>query len=410
MRTTCAAIALALLAACSSPGEDAAPSTSPADEPAPSATPSRGDDAGGSSGATFKPAAVDLELRPVAGGFEAPLIVTNAVDGSNRLFVGEQGGRIWIVAAGERASTPFLDVSSRIVAGGEQGLLGLAFHPGFEDNGRFFVNYTDTDGDTVVAEYRASGESADADSERVLLTIDQPFPNHNGGALAFGEDGYLYIATGDGGSAGDPDGNGQDLGTLLGKMLRIDVDEETSSRPYGIPEDNPFVDREGARPEIWAYGLRNPWRFVFDREADTLWTADVGQGALEEVNAAPADEAGLNYGWDVMEGTDCFEAYDCDRSGKVLPVAEYGHEFGCSVTGGPVYRGERFPDMQGGYFFGDYCSGIMWALPAERPNSRPLVEILRSDAAISSFGVDEAGEMYLTDHASGQVLHLVDES
>jgi glucose/arabinose dehydrogenase len=354
---------------------------------------------------------IDLQLEPVASGFEAPLIVTNADDGSDRLFVGEQGGRVWIVADGDRGSQPFLDVSSLVVAGGEQGLLGLAFHPAYEDNGRLFVNYTDVNGDTVVAEYRAEGDQVNADSERILLTIDQPFPNHNGGALAFGEDGYLYIATGDGGGAGDPEENGQDLGTLLAKLLRIDVDNRPSGDAYAIPPDNPFTDRDdGARPEIWAYGLRNPWRFAFDYPTDNLWIADVGQQEFEEIDVVAADEGGLNYGWNVMEGSECFAVDECDRSGKVLPVAEYGHDEGCSVTGGPIYRGRRFPDMRGGYFFGDYCSGTIWALPADRPNSQPLVEVLSSERAISSFGVDEAGEMYLTDLSSGEVLHLVDAS
>jgi len=407
MRLPTVAVALLILASCS--GEEPPPPAAPP----PESTPSTGkqEDPERPAGADrFRAAAVDLRLEPVARGFNAPLIATNAADGSNRLFVGEQAGLIWTVVDGERSSSPFLDISSRITVGGEQGLLGLAFHPSFEDNGKLYVNYTDVNGNTVIAEYRASGDRADPDSERVLLSIDQPFANHNGGALAFGADGYLYIATGDGGGAGDPEGNGQDLGTLLGKLLRIDVDGESSGRPYSIPSDNPFTNRDGAAPEVWAFGLRNPWRFGFDEDTRTLWIADVGQGELEEINVADAGRGGLNYGWDVMEGTACYESEDCDRSGKVLPVAEYGHDQGCAVTGGTIYRGRRFPDMRGGYFFGDYCSGIMWALPADRPNSQPLVKVLESGRAISSFGVDERGEMYLTDLATGEVLHLVDDS
>jgi glucose/arabinose dehydrogenase len=409
VKAICATVALALFVACSSAGDGAPPGPGPS----PSSTGATAESNDGKDqprAAEFRVEKVDLQLEPVASGFEAPLIVTNAGDGSDRLFIGEQGGRVWIVSDGERNSQPFLDVSSLVVAGGEQGLLGLAFHPAYEDNGRLFINYTDVNGDTVIAEYRAAGDAVDENSARTLLTIDQPFANHNGGALAFGEDGYLYIGTGDGGGAGDPEENGQNLGTLLAKLLRIDVDTPNTGDAYAIPPDNPFTERDGARPEIWAYGLRNPWRFAFDNATDTLWIADVGQTELEEINVAAAGEAGLNYGWNVMEGTECFAVDDCDRSGKVLPVAEYGHDQGCSVTGGSVYRGRRFPDMRGGYFLGDYCSGAIWALSAEKLNSQPLVEVLTSERAISSFGVDEAGEMYLTDLSSGEVLHLVDAS
>jgi glucose/arabinose dehydrogenase len=407
MRLLRAALVLGLLLPACSASD---PPATPAPEPAPSPVPQDEKAKKGPAAPPFRVGAVDLQLEPFASGFDAPLIATNAGDGSDRLFVGEQGGRVWIVTDGERSSTPFLDVSSLVVAGGEQGLLGLAFHPSFEDNGRLFVNYTDVNGDTVIAEYRASGNQADPDSARVLMTFDQPFANHNGGALEFGPDGYLYIATGDGGGAGDPENNGQDLGTFLGKLLRIDVDQSSSDRQYAIPPDNPFTNRDGAAPEIWAYGLRNPWRFWFDDPTGTLWIADVGQGELEEINVSDAAEPGLNYGWNVMEGTECYESDDCVRSGKVAPVAQYGHDDGCSVTGGPVYRGRRYPDMRGGYFFGDFCSGYIWALPAEGSKSRPLVKVLESDRAISSFGVDGRGEMFLTDHGSGEVLHLVDGS
>jgi glucose/arabinose dehydrogenase len=386
------------------PNPRSSPPATPSSDPG-SAAPT-GD---GARDRPFDPDGVDVRLRPVVGGLDAPLLVTAAEDGSGRLFVLEQVGRIRVVADGRLLAEPFLDLGDRVVSGGEQGLLGFAFHPLFERNGRFFVDYTDTSGDTVVAEYRVSDEDADrADpgSERVLLQIDQPFANHNGGHLAFGPDGYLYVATGDGGSAGDPMGNGQRLDTLLGKVLRIDVDAR-GGRAYGIPPDNPFVDREGARPEIWAFGLRNPWRFSFDRETGDLWIGDVGQGSFEEIDHVAGDEAGVNFGWNVMEGPDCFEpASGCDESGLTMPVAVYGHGEGCSVTGGFVYRGSRRPELRRAYLYADYCSGRLWGLDAERADARPAV-LLETGRSISSFGQDEAGELYVTDHAGGEVLLVV---
>jgi glucose/arabinose dehydrogenase len=355
----------------------------------------------------FDPRAVRLSLRQVAGGFEAPLLVTNAGDGSGRLFVVEQVGRIRVVRDGQPKAEPFLDITSLVTAGGEQGLLGLAFHPEFASNGRFFVNYTDTSGDTVVAEYRAPGGSdrADPGSARVLLRIDQPYSNHNGGALVFGPDGFLYIGMGDGGSADDPHGNGQRLNTLLAKLLRIDVD---GGRPYGIPEDNPFVERSDARPEIWAYGLRNPWRLAFDRATGDLWIGDVGQGEQEEIDLARVGHrGGLNYGWNVMEGTECFSPPDgCDPEGLVRPVAVYPTSLGCAVIGGHVYRGARFPVLQGGYFFADFCAGVVFAMDASRRASRQPVMLLDTEHAISSFGEDEEGELYITDLRSGELLQV----
>jgi glucose/arabinose dehydrogenase len=350
---------------------------------------------------------VELRLRPVAEGFARPLLVTSAGDGSGRLFVVEQEGRIRVIEDGEIAT--FLDISDRVVAeANEQGFLGLAFHPGFEENGRFFVDYTDLRGDTVVSEFVVSGDgAADPTSERVLLLVDQPFGNHNGGHLAFGPDGYLYVALGDGGSAGDPMGNGQALGALLGKLLRIDVDDEGNGTPYEIPPDNPFVDRAGARPEIWAYGLRNPWRFSFDRETGELWIGDVGQQGLEEVDRAPAGEGGLNFGWNVMEGTACFQpTAGCEEDGLVAPVAEYRHDQGCSITGGYVYRGDRWAALRGAYVFADYCSGLVWGIDADAGDGAEPTLLLDSGLAISSFGEDEAGELYVTDHAGGVVLQV----
>jgi glucose/arabinose dehydrogenase len=340
------------------------------------------------------PSDVRLTLERVAAGLASPLFVAGAGDGSDRLFVVEQGGRIRILRDGRLLAQPFLDIAERISAGGERGLLGLAFHPGFGgDERRFYVDYTDLRGDTVVAEYLATDEPdlADPDSERILLKVDQPFPNHNGGALAFGPDGKLYIATGDGGSGGDPQDNGQRLDTLLGKLLRVDV------------------DRVGAGPEIWAYGLRNPWRISFDRLTGDLWIGDVGQGAWEEIDRAKAGEgARANYGWRLMEGRHCFRpSTGCDQSGLVLPIAEYSHEDGCSVTGGYVYRGDASPALRGVYVFGDFCSGTIWGLAAGGPDLQEPFVLAQTDHAISSFGEDEAGEVYLTDLASGEVLRIV---
>jgi glucose/arabinose dehydrogenase len=348
-----------------------------------------------------------IGLKVVASGLEAPLYVTHAGDGTGSLFVVEQAGRIRIVRGGSVIQQPFLDITDRITSGGEQGLLGLAFHPDYENNGRFFVNYTDTNGDTVVAEYRrVNPMTADPSSEAVLLRIDQPYPNHNGGALEFGPDGYLYIATGDGGSGGDPHDNGQSLSTLLGKTLRIDVDKTSGGRPYGIPQDNPFSDRPEARPEIWAYGLRNPWRFSFDRTG--IWIADVGQGEWEEVNRMPTDEGGLNYGWNIMEGESCYEPPNgCSADGLVLPIATYSHDFGCSVTGGHVYRGPRFPEMVGAYLFGDYCSGYIWGLRSGARSPQRPIRLLESGHSISSFGLTRNGEILMTDISSGELLRVV---
>jgi glucose/arabinose dehydrogenase len=400
LRSTCVACLL-LLSSCS--GEEGAGDrrTVPAPTtPAPSPTPDEEPAAGRNR---FRPNAVRVDAQVVASGFDAPLQVTNAGDSSGRLFVVEQDGLIWVLHGRRVIEPPFLDISEKTEGTGEQGLLGLAFHPAFESNGRFFINYTDNEGDTVVAEYRArpGADRADAGSERVLLTIDQPYPNHNGGGLAFGPDDYLYIATGDGGSGGDPMGNGQSLSTLLGKLLRIDVDARTRDLPYGIPSDNPFANRDG-RDEIWAYGLRNPWRFSFD--GDTLWIGDVGQSAMEEIDRAPASMAGINYGWNLVEGTSCFEIDPCNEKDLWPPVATYGHDQGCSVTGGYVYRGRMHPELTGGYFFSDYCSGLIWAMPAEG-RGRAVV-VADTGRFISSFGEDEAGEIYLTDLNSGDILRL----
>jgi glucose/arabinose dehydrogenase len=351
-----------------------------------------------------------VELRLVAGGLESPLFAGNAGDGSGRLFVLEQAGRVRVVRDGRLVGRPFLDIAGRISSGGERGLLGLAFAPTFATDGRFFVDYTDRDGNTVVSEFRAAdpgADRADPGSERVLLRIRQPFPNHNGGALATGPDGLLWIAAGDGGSAGDPLGNGQSLDTLLGKLLRIDP-RPAAGAPYAIPADNPFVRRKGARAEIWANGLRNPWRFSFDRSTGDLWIGDVGQGAIEEVDHWPqGSPAGPNFGWSMMEGSACFKpATGCDRSGLVLPVAEYGHDRGCAITGGYIYRGTAIPGLAGTYLYADFCSGTIWGLDAAA--AKPVPRVLhRSGLSVASFGEDEAGELYVADLAGGRVYRIV---
>ncbi|HWC06515.1 MAG TPA: PQQ-dependent sugar dehydrogenase, partial [Gemmatimonadota bacterium] len=296
-------------------------------------------------------------LVEVADGLSFPVHLTSP-PGDPRLFVVEKSGAIRVIKDGQVLQTAFLDIRDEVSGGSEQGLLSLAFHPRYASNGRFFVDYTNLSGDTRVVEYRVSADPDRADPAPVqtILSVDQPFANHNGGLLVFGPDGMLYVGLGDGGSGGDPQGNGQNRGVLLGKILRIDVDAGT---PYAIPSDNPFVGQAGRRGEIWAWGLRNPWRFSFDRETGDLFVADVGQNDREEVNARSRDEGGVNYGWNVMEGSECFQDDDCDRAGLTLPVVEYDHGEGCSITGGFVYRGSALPELRGHYFFSDFCSGFV---------------------------------------------------
>jgi glucose/arabinose dehydrogenase len=331
-------------------------------------------------------------------GFDRPLDLQPTADG--RLFVVEQAGRIWEVNDGQRLDPPFLDIRRQVGSeGNEQGLLGLAFHPHFAENGRLYVNYTDLDGDTIVARFSTSPESgrADPDSEAVLLKIDQPYANHNGGGLAFGPDGYLYIGTGDGGSGGDPLGNGQSLNTLLGKLLRLDVE---GAEPYGIPSDNPFAGSGEVYPEIWAFGLRNPWRFTFDPASGDLYIGDVGQGSWEEINFQPSvSSGGENYGWSVREG---LHPYGGDLvAGMVDPIAEYGHDQGCSVTGGVVVRDPALPEWNGVYLYGDYCSGRVWGLlPGEAATWQNQL-LFDTDFNITAFGQDASGAVYLLDQRGG---------
>ena len=358
------------------------------------------------------PDSSSVTLTMVANGYTRPLLVTNAGDGSNRLFVVEQTGVIWVIEDGTLLDTPFLDVSDLISPDAlnlrgysERGLLGLAFHPNYEENGQFYINYTDLGGDTVVARYFVSEDDpnvADPNSVSTVLTQFQPYPNHNGGHMEFGPDGYLYIAFGDGGSGGDPQGYAQSLNTLLGKILRIDVD---NGDPYSVPEDNPFVGQENTAPEIWAYGLRNPWRFSFDSETGDLYIADVGQGDYEEVDFQPADSSGgENYGWKVYEGTHPYTGGEL--SDAVMPVAEYDHSEGASISGGYVYRGTQLPELQGVYFYGDFGSGTIWYLYRDAAgNWQSDVFIRNSGHSISSFGVDEQNELYLVDY-SGSIYRF----
>lgn len=348
----------------------------------------------------------------VAGGFDRPLLVTHAGDGSGRLFVVEQTGRIWIVREGERLPTPFLDLSASVtpISGySEQGLLGLAFHPAYAENGRLFVSYTDRQGTSVIAEYAVAGNNPDVvnpASARELLRVTQPYPNHNGGMIAFGPDGYLYISLGDGGSAGDPQGNGQNPWTLLGSILRIDVDSDT--RPYGIPADNPFALSGLGAPEIWAWGLRNVWRFSFDRATGDLYLADVGQNLWEEVNFQPAGSpGGQNYGWNRYEGAHPYSGGPAPEN-MVLPVAEYAHsEGGCSISGGYVYRGEAIPDLQGVYFYGDWCTGNIFALYRDTAGEWQSLRFTQlAGKLISAFGEDEAGELYVVDYTGGGIWRM----
>ena len=354
-----------------------------------------------------------VALTPIAASGVAltqPVAITHA--GDSRLFIVLQAGQIMVYDGTTVLPTPFLDIRTLVLAGGERGLLGLAFHPRYAENGFFYVNYTDRPGgDTVIARYRVSAADpnrADPASASVLLLIDQPFANHNGGQLQFGPDGYLYIGMGDGGSGGDPDNRAQNLGDPLGKMLRIDVDGGT---PYAVPQSNPFRGQTSVRPEIWAYGLRNPWRFSFDRATGDLWIADVGQGSWEEVHFQPATSiGGENYGWRRMEGTHCFNpTTNCNNGTLVLPVIEYGHTSGaCSVTGGYVYRGAQYPRLHGMYIYADYCNGMIWG--ATRSSTGAVTSQLLFDASffISTFGEDVNGELYVGDHGGGRVLRLTD--
>ncbi len=348
-----------------------------------------------------------IEAFPSLPSFTQPVFLTASDNNSDQLYLIEQSGRI-LSFTNNRETDDFdvyLDIEDRINDNaGERGLLGLAFHPEFENNNLFYVNYTNNIGNTVVASFLASGNQGDPNSETILMEIDQPFANHNAGMLAFGPDGYLYIATGDGGSGGDPENNGQDMTTLLGNILRIDVDNQEGVLNYSIPSDNPFINNtDGWREEIFASGFRNPWKFSFDSQNGKLYAGDVGQGKVEEIDVVVN---GGNYGWNIWEGSECFGSQlDCVEEGFEFPIAEYFHDVGFSVTGGYVYRGAKFPDIQGYYFYGDFVSGRVWILNT-KDLTESSTEIFNTNFSISSFAVDQSNELYLLDYGSGRIYTL----
>ena len=358
-----------------------------------------------STGPDPLPSDFTLKLQEVASGLTNPVYVTSP-PGDSRLFIVEQPGRIRILDNGQLLATPFLDIASRVSSGGERGMLSVAFHPQYATNGFFYVYFTGTGGEIRIERFtRTNASQANAASAKVILTVAHPRSNHNGGLATFGPDGMLYLGLGDGGGGGDPDLNGQNQTTLLGKLLRIDVN---SGDPYAIPAGNPFVGQSNARQEIWAMGLRNPWRYAFDQATGRLYLADVGQDAIEEVNVVTATRAGVNYGWKVLEGSSCYNAAACSKSGFEIPVLEYNHSNNqCSVTGGFVYRGSAMPEITGVYFYADYCAG--WVKSFTYSNGAATDQRdwnLGNVGSVTSFGVDAAGELYLTS-SNGRVYKFV---
>jgi glucose/arabinose dehydrogenase len=356
-----------------------------------------------------------LRLQTVIKGLSSPVDVLN--DGTGRLFIAEQPGRIRLVESGRLASQPYLDISDHVTHQGECGFLGVAFHPDFARNGYFYVNYTtgrNTELRTVISEFHADPQAkvVDKKTERIVLEIPQPYNNHNGGQVQFGPDGMLYIGMGDGGAGGDPQNRAQNPQELLGKVLRIDVNQRT---PYGVPKDNPFVDDSRFRPEIWCLGMRNPWRFSFDRTTGTCYTGDVGQNLYEEVHVL---EKGGNYGWRIREGLHPFKPDEKPVTGTLIePIAEYGRDKGQSITGGVVYRGKKFPALAGIYFYADYASGRFWGLRYENGKTLANEELKitwQGNPSLnrvqpSAFGVDIDGEVYVCDHSRGNVYMIVAE-
>jgi glucose/arabinose dehydrogenase len=344
------------------------------------------------------PTGTGAHLAQIAAGLSFPLYLTAPSGDVHRLFIVEKTGAIRIVQDGALLPNPFLNISGQVSGGSEQGLLGLAFPPDYATSGRFVVHYTDPAGNTQVSTFQVSSDPdvADGASEQVILTATQPFSNHNGGQIVFGPDGFLYLGLGDGGGANDPEGRGQDLSELLGSILRLEVRSDTS---YTIPPDNPFVGQTNARPEVWSYGLRNPWRFSFDRLTQDLYIADVGQDHFEEIDVAPSSAGrgkGVNYGWSIMEGPQCLQL-QCDQTGLTLPVSSYSHSQGCSITGGYVYRGAAIPALQGQYFYGDYCRGWVRSIRYADGAAGELTDwpTLRPGGSVTSFGEDGAGELYV---------------
>ncbi len=351
---------------------------------------------GGSGGGGPTPGDIAVALLQIAGGLSQPLDLTAPRNDPTRLFIAEKTGRIRVVRDGTLLAAPFLDLSGQVSGGSEQGLLGIAFHPNYASNGRFFVDFTDPAGDTQVVRYQVSGnpDVANAASSVTVLSIDQPFANHNGGGLAFGPDGFLYVSHGDGGSANDPQNHGQDRSELLGSILRIDVD---SGSPYSIPASNPFAGQANVRGELWNFGLRNPFRFSFDRDTGQLFIGDAGQSEREEIDVAPAGQGGQNYGWAIMEGSTCLGGSGCNTAGLTLPVLEYATSEGCAVIGGYVYRGSAIPALRGTYFYGDFCAGFVrsFRFQGGRATDEREWPTLGPGAMIQSFGQDAAGELYV---------------
>ncbi len=356
-----------------------------------------------STATPFDPAAFAFALEPVAEGFERPVDVVDAGDGSGRLFVVEQAGRIVILRGGAVIEQAFLDITELVGCCGERGLLSLVFHPGYAENGLFYVDYTDENGDTQIVRYTVSADDpdrADPASAATILSVAQPAANHNGGRLLFGPDGYLYIGLGDGG--GGYGQNGQKRDTLLGKILRLDVDREENGLPYAIPPDNPFAGVADTRPEIWVYGLRNPWRMAFDRATGDLWIGDVGSSVYEEINLVPAGSGGgQNFGWNAMEGFDCRDGEDADCSHFIPPISGFDRDLGCVVTGGTVYRGTAVPALTGVYLFADYCGAGVWGLGRDAAGDWITTGPILPDHRIVSFGEDAAGELYVVDLDGG---------
>jgi glucose/arabinose dehydrogenase len=353
---------------------------------------------GDEAGSGLRPLALPkLSFTEVAGGLMNPVFVTHAGDGSGRLFIAEQRGMVWVWEDGKRLEEPFLNATHLTVAQGEQGFFSIAFDPKFGENGRVYASYTDLEGNSIVARYEidpADPNRLDPESAVQVLRVVQPYEDHNGGLIVFGPDGYLWMSLGDGGSIGDPHNNAQNLDRLLGKILRIDVSGEDE---YEIPPDNPFAKGGRGRGEVWSYGLRNPWRFSFDRETGDLYIGDVGQHAIEEINFEPAPlKGGVNYGWSAWEGRDRYQASRTALKPE-YPVAQYTHDEGCSVTGGSVYRGKEISGLEGIYLFGDFCTGALWGLKREG-GDWALGRFNKTPFMISSFGEDEAGELYLVDY------------
>ena len=354
------------------------------------------DSTGPGNGGGPLPPGLTLKLDPfITAGLSSPVFLAQPLD-DGRIFVVEQGGRIRVVRNGVLQTTPFLDISTRVLSGGERGLLSVAFHPQYATNHFFYVYFTQTNGDIQIERFTTTSNAEVADPATSKLIITAPhstYSNHNGGLLAFGPDGMLYAGLGDGGGGGDPLGNGQNFNSLLGSLLRLDVDR---GDPYAIPADNPFVNQANHRGEVWAKGLRNPWRYAFDAPTSLLYIADVGQGLHEEVDVVATNRAGLNYGWNVMEGLSCYNASTCTQTGFEQPILDYGHTGGqCSITGGYVYRGSAIPAVRGHYFYSDYCAGFLRSFRYQNGVAVDQKDWGLTSSAVASFGVDFAGELYM---------------